>query len=127
MADTKITALPALSASNLDPAADLIPIVDVSDTTNNPTGEDKKITPQALFAGRGQKGTKSVAGAGTETVTLPTAELAATYNIICAYVMTSIGRVEAVPRIPPYATDSRTTTTFDVEVFDAGTLYWAIL
>lgn len=43
MADTKISALSSLTGANLDPAADVFPVVDTSVTTT------KKITGQELF------------------------------------------------------------------------------
>lgn len=121
MADKKISELLELTASGVNVDTDYIPIVDTSDN------ETKKITPISLLSGRGQKGSLAVeVYSGIITVTLPLIANSATYNIVSSYVMTSVGKVEAVPQIPPLATDSRTTTQFQVEVFDAGTLYWAI-
>jgi len=48
MADTKITALTALTAA--DPANDVLPIVDVSDTTMAASGTTKKISINNILA-----------------------------------------------------------------------------
>ena len=58
MADTKITALTALTAA--DPANDVIPIVDVSDTTMAASGTTKKISVNNIL---GASGTATLASA----------------------------------------------------------------
>jgi hypothetical protein len=58
MADTKITALTAIST--VDPAADVLAIVDVSDTTMAASGTTKKITSNQLL---GAGGTATLASA----------------------------------------------------------------
>lgn len=58
MADTKISALTALTGANVDPAADVLPIVDTSVTTNKKilVGELLKTTFNALFDISGSSG-----------------------------------------------------------------------
>jgi len=58
MSDTKITALAAIST--VDPAADVLPIVDVSDTSMAASGTTKKITSNQLL---GAGGTATLASA----------------------------------------------------------------
>jgi hypothetical protein len=58
MADTKITALTAIST--VDPAVDVLPIVDVSDTTMAASGTTKKITTNQIL---GAGGTATLASA----------------------------------------------------------------
>lgn len=58
MADTKITALTAIST--VDPAVDVLPIVDVSDTTMAASGTTKKITSNQIL---GAGGTATLASA----------------------------------------------------------------
>jgi len=58
MADTKITALTAITT--VDPAVDVFPIVDVSDTTMAASGTTKKITSNQLL---GAGGTATLASA----------------------------------------------------------------
>jgi hypothetical protein len=74
MADTKITALAAITT--VDPAADVLPIVDISDTSMAASGTTKKITTnQILQAG----GTATLASATiTGDLTVRTNKLAVT-------------------------------------------------
>jgi hypothetical protein len=58
MADTKITALTAITT--VDPAVDVLPIVDVSDTTMAASGTTKKITTNQIL---GAGGTATLASA----------------------------------------------------------------
>jgi hypothetical protein len=58
MADTKITALAAITT--VDPAADVLPIVDISDTSMAASGTTKKITTNQLL---GSGGTATLASA----------------------------------------------------------------
>jgi hypothetical protein len=58
MADTKITALTALTAA--DPASDVLPIVDISDTTMAASGTTKKISINNIL---GASGTATLASA----------------------------------------------------------------
>jgi len=71
MADTKITALTALTAA--DPANDVIPIVDVSDTTMAASGTTKKISVNNILSSSPTaSGALTVTGlvtAGSDTIT----------------------------------------------------------
>jgi len=66
MADTKITALTALTAA--DPANDVIPIVDVSDTTMAASGTTKKISVNNILGASGTATLASAAITGAATV-----------------------------------------------------------
>ena len=70
MADTKITALTALTAA--DPANDVIPIVDVSDTTMAASGTTKKISVNNILGASGTAtlASASITGAATVGTTL---------------------------------------------------------
>jgi hypothetical protein len=69
MADTKITALTALTGANSAPG-DLLTLVDVSDTTMDAAGTNKKITRQEL----------QTYNAGTLTTDVKVLDLSATWN-----------------------------------------------
>jgi len=74
MADTKITALTAITT--VDPAVDVFPIVDVSDTTMAASGTTKKITSNQLL---GAGGTATLASATiTGDLTVATSSLKVT-------------------------------------------------
>ena len=66
MADTKITALTALTAA--DPANDVIPIVDVSDTTMAASGTTKKISVNNILGASGTATLASATITGAATV-----------------------------------------------------------
>jgi hypothetical protein len=68
MADTKITALTSIGAST-DPAVDVFPLVDISDTTMAATGTTKKVTTNQILGAGGTAsfGTLAVSGASTFT------------------------------------------------------------
>jgi hypothetical protein len=51
MADTLIAGLTAISAANIDPATDLLALVDTSDPTLDATGTTKKATVAAVLTG----------------------------------------------------------------------------
>jgi len=74
MADTKITALAAITT--VDPAADVLPIVDISDTSMAASGTTKKITSNQIL---GAGGTATLASATiTGDLTVRTNKLAVT-------------------------------------------------
>ena len=74
MADTKITALAAITT--VDPAADVLPIVDISDTSMAASGTTKKITSNQIL---GSGGTATLASATiTGDLTVRTNKLAVT-------------------------------------------------
>jgi len=78
MADTKITALAAITT--VDPAADVLPIVDISDTSMAASGTTKKITTNQIL---GAGGTATLASA-TITGDLTAARLIVTGGTIPA-------------------------------------------
>ena len=78
MADTKITALAAITT--VDPAADVLPIVDISDTSMAASGTTKKITSNQIL---GAGGTATLASA-TITGDLTAARLNVTASTIPA-------------------------------------------
>jgi hypothetical protein len=99
MADVKITALTALTAA--DPANDVIPIVDVSDTTMAASGTTKKISVNNIL---GASGTATLASATiTGDLTVRTNKLAVT--------STGIGINQATPTAPIHAETLGTGTT----------------
>ena len=70
MADTKITALAAIAT--VDPAADVLPIVDISDTSMAATGTTKKVTSNQILGAGGTAtlASASITGAATVGTTL---------------------------------------------------------
>jgi hypothetical protein len=66
MPDTKITALTAIST--VDPAVDVLPIVDVSDTTMAASGTTKKITTNQILGAGGTATLASATVTGAATV-----------------------------------------------------------
>jgi hypothetical protein len=65
MPDTKITALTAIST--VDPAVDVLPIVDVSDTTMAASGTTKKITSNQILGAGGTANLASATVTGAAT------------------------------------------------------------
>lgn len=66
MADTKITALAAIAT--VDPAADVLPIVDISDTSMAATGTTKKVTSNQILGAGGTATLASATITGAATV-----------------------------------------------------------
>jgi len=66
MADTKITALAAITV--VDPAADVLPIVDISDTSMAASGTTKKITSNQILGSGGTATLASATITGAATV-----------------------------------------------------------
>jgi len=66
MADTKITALAAIAT--VDPAADVLPIVDISDTSMAASGTTKKITSNQILGSGGTATLASATITGAATV-----------------------------------------------------------
>jgi len=97
MADTKITALTALTAA--DPANDVIPIVDVSDTTMAASGTTKKITPNQILGSGGTATLASATITGDLTVDTNTLKVDSTNNRVGigtaspAYPLSVAGRI----------------------------------
>ena len=67
MADTKITALTSISTST-NPATDVFPIVDISDTTMAATGTTKKVTTNQLLGAGGTASFATLAVSGLSTL-----------------------------------------------------------
>jgi hypothetical protein len=78
MADVKITALTALTAA--DPANDVIPIVDVSDTTMAASGTTKKISVNNILGASGTATLASATITGDLTVDTSTLKVDSTNN-----------------------------------------------
>jgi len=66
MADTKITALAAIAT--VDPAADVLPIVDISDTSMAASGTTKKVTTNQILGSGGTATLASATITGAATV-----------------------------------------------------------
>jgi len=78
MPDTKITALAAIST--VDPAADVLPIVDISDTSMAASGTTKKITSNQLLGAGGTATLASATITGDLTVDTSTLKVDSTNN-----------------------------------------------
>ena len=78
MADTKITALAAIAT--VDPAADVLPIVDISDTSMAASGTTKKITTNQLLGAGGTATLASATITGDLTVDTSTLKVDSTNN-----------------------------------------------
>jgi len=97
MADTKITALAAITT--VDPAADVLPIVDVSDTSMAASGTTKKITSNQILGAGGTAtlASATITGAATVGTTLGvTGNLAVQTNKL-AVTTTGVGCGIATP------------------------------
>jgi hypothetical protein len=114
MADTKITALTALTAA--DPANDVIPIVDVSDTTMAASGTTKKISVNNIL---GASGTATLASATiTGALTVDTTTLVAN----AAGYTDKVGIGTATPDATLDVTSAGTASTYTVSaVIQDGT------
>ena len=78
MADTKITVLTAITT--VDPAVDVLPIVDISDTTMAASGTTKKITTNQLLGAGGTATLASATISGDLTVDTSTLKVDSTNN-----------------------------------------------
>ena len=78
MADTKITALAAITT--VDPAADVLPIVDVSDTSMAASGTTKKITSNQILGAGGTATLASATISGDLTVDTSTLKVDSANN-----------------------------------------------
>ena len=90
MPDTKITALAAIVT--VDPAVDVLPIVDVSDTSMAASGTTKKITSNQLLGAGGTATLASATITGALTVDTTTLKVDATNH--------RVGIVQASPAYP---------------------------
>ena len=80
MADTKITALAAITT--VDPAADVLPIVDISDTSMAASGTTKKITSNQILGAGGTATLASATITGALTVDTSTLVVDPTNNYV---------------------------------------------
>ncbi len=80
MADTKITALTAITT--VDPAVDVLPIVDVSDTTMAASGTTKKITSNQILGAGGTATLASATITGDLTVDTSTLKVDSANNYV---------------------------------------------
>lgn len=90
MADTKITALAAITT--VDPAADVLPIVDISDTSMAASGTTKKITSNQILGAGGTATLASATITGDLTVDTNVLKVDTTNN--------RVGIVNASPTYP---------------------------
>jgi hypothetical protein len=90
MADTKITALAAITT--VDPAADVLPIVDVSDTSMAASGTTKKITSNQILGAGGTATLASATITGDLTVDTSTLKVDSANN--------RVGIVKTTPAYP---------------------------
>jgi hypothetical protein len=90
MPDTKITALTAITT--VDPAVDVLPIVDVSDTTMAASGTTKKITSNQILGAGGTATLASATISGDLTVDTSTLKVDSANN--------RVGVVQATPLYP---------------------------
>jgi len=94
MADTKITALTALTAA--DPANDVIPIVDVSDTTMAASGTTKKISVNNILGASGTATLASATITGDLTVDTSTLKVDSTNDRVGIGTTTPAYKLEVV-------------------------------
>jgi hypothetical protein len=87
MPDTKITALAAITT--VDPAADVLPIVDISDTSMAASGTTKKITSNQILGAGGTATLASATITGDLTVDTNTLFVDAANNAVCVGTLTS--------------------------------------
>ena len=107
MADTKITALTALTAA--DPANDVIPIVDVSDTTMAASGTTKKISVNNILGASGTATLASATITGDLTVDTSTLKVDSTNN--------RVGIGTASPYTTAESLSARTTALTSIGAF----------
>jgi hypothetical protein len=112
MADTKITALTAITT--VDPAVDVLPIVDVSDTTMAASGTTKKITSNQILGAGGTATLASATITGNLTLSAGTANGVGYLN--ASKVLTAGNRLT-------FATSGFFGTKFDVVSLGSGTNY----
>jgi hypothetical protein len=89
MADTKITALTAITT--VDPAVDVLPIVDISDTTMAASGTTKKITSNQILGAGGTATLASATITGDLTVDTSTLKVASGSNQVGVGITTFTG------------------------------------
>jgi hypothetical protein len=109
MADTKITALTALTAA--DPASDVLPIVDISDTTMAASGTTKKISINNILAASGTATLASATITGDLTVDTSTLKVDSANN--------RVGIGTASPYSTGESLNARTTALTSIAAFQS--------
>ena len=109
MADTKITALTALTAA--DPANDVLPIVDVSDTTMAASGTTKKISVNNILGASGTATLASATITGDLTVDTSTLKVDSANN--------RVGIGTASPYSTAESLNARTTALTSIAAFQS--------
>ena len=105
MADTKITALAAIAT--VDPAADVLPIVDISDTSMAASGTTKKVTSNQILGAGGTATLASATITGDLTVDTSTLKVDSTNNRVGIGIASPIDVFQiSSPNPNVYITDS---------------------
>ena len=107
MADTKITALAAIAT--VDPAADVLPIVDISDTSMAASGTTKKVTSNQILGAGGTATLASATITGDLTVDTSTLKVDSTNH--------RVGIGTATPYSTAESLNARTTSLASVASF----------
>jgi len=94
MADTKITALSAITT--VDPANDVLPIVDVSDTSMAASGTTKKITTNQILGASGTATLASATITGDLTVDTSTLKVTASTDTVTVGATTTDAKFRVV-------------------------------
>ena len=94
MADTKITALAAIAT--VDPAADVLPIVDISDTSMAASGTTKKVTTNQILQAGGTATLASATITGDLTVDTSTLKVDSTNDRVGIGTASPLGKLHVV-------------------------------
>lgn len=89
MSNLKITQLTSLTGANVDLENDVLPIIDVNDTTMSPTGTNKKISAGELYSAFNINA-ELVVAASDETTALTTGTAKVTFRMPYAMTLTSV-------------------------------------
>jgi len=115
MADTKITALAAITT--VDPAADVLPIVDISDTSMAASGTTKKITSNQILGAGGTATLASATITGDLTVDTSTLKVDSTNNRVGILTATPESELDVRGLIAVRGTPTFPTTGVGPEIF----------
>ena len=131
MADTKITALAAITT--VDPAVDVLAIVDVSDTTMAASGTTKKITSNQLLGSGGTATLASATITGDLTVDTSTLKVDSTNNYVgvgtaapIAQFMSVLNATGIAGRLNTNTIGSAISASYQVSGVTSGTLPFGI-
>jgi hypothetical protein len=121
MADTKITALTAIST--VDPAVDVLPIVDVSDTTMAASGTTKKITSNQILGAGGTATLASATITGDLTVDTSTLKVDSANDRVGIGITSPLAKLDirqpaAVEALKVYLNDTGSTNIVNFKSFD---------